>query len=315
MIQPAEAKAPATLRLYALNRVVDRDEAARIAIQKAFGLRFDDPHRMVEWASLAVELAASSRVSALAHGHLGNALRIRGDFAAAARELERAGQGRFARDPLLLELKSSLQQSVGDHPGAIVSLRSVAQAQDGEDDRDRQPRILAKVGLVLSETGHREEAAEVFQAALESVVADESVGRAAVFGLAGALASSQPGRALAVLDKARPLFEGSPTLVRLKMTWLRGRIAMTCRDDELALTNLAEAHDGFRGVGLLHESSLIVLDRAVHEWRCGRARTAFQLVEPIPALLTRLGAPAQASKAAAVRNLMSLGGRQELPLP
>lgn|GEM_PF-6867091 len=299
-------QSPGAVRLLALNGVLPLDTAARIAIGRAWDLRFADAQEMLVWANLAVELAESPQVCSLAHAHLGNALRIAGQFAEARHHLDLADQLQERPGPLLLEFRASLLENVGVFDEALVCLRSAGRLRADEGDADGDAKIQAHRGHILTEAGHHSEAAQAFRKALEVVRQDPDVARAAVHGLAHALArSGQPYRALAVLREAQPIFDQDyNTLVRLRIAWLLGRIAMVCGADDLAVSNLEAAHLGFVEKSLLFETCLTALDLAVQHTRCGRAMAAHHVLDPVPELLSQLGVAADAEIAAALRHLV-----------
>jgi tetratricopeptide (TPR) repeat protein len=261
---------------------------------------------MLEWASLAVELAESPLIRSQSHAHLGNALRIVGRFAEARHHLDLAGQIPDHSEVLLLEFRASLFENTGEFNQAMVCLRSAGRLRAEDDDIDGQAKLQAHKGHVLTEAGHHLEAAQAFCEALDNVQDDLDVARAAVHGLAHALArSGQPQRALAVLRKAEPLFEaGNNTLARLRVDWLLGRIAMVCDSDVIAVASLESAHYGFAEQDLCQETCLTALDLAIHHARSGRPTTAHDILAPVPELLVQLGVDSDAELAAALRLLL-----------
>jgi tetratricopeptide (TPR) repeat protein len=297
---------PGAVRLLALNGVLQRDAAAKTAVDRAWDLRFADAQEMLAWANLAVELAESPPVRSRSHAHLGNALRIAGQFDEARHQLDLADQLQDHPDPLLLEFRASLFENVGIFGEALTCLRSAGRLRADEGDADGDAKIQAHKGHILTEAGHHLEAAQAFCKALETVRQDPDVTRAAVHGLAHALArSGQPYRALAVLKEAQPIFDqGDNILIRLRIAWLLGRIAMVCDADDLAVANLEAAHLGFAEQHLLFETCLTALDLAVHHTRCCRAMTAHRILNPVPELLSELGVVADAELAAALRHLL-----------
>lgn len=296
---------PGAVRLLALNGVISRDTAARTAVDRAWDLRYVDPQEMLVWANLAVELAESPEVCSLSHAYLGNAFRIAGNFPEAREHFDLAGQIHDHPDPLLLEFRASLLEHMGSFDQALTCLRSAGRLRAAEGDVDGQAKVLAKKGLVLTESGHHLESAQTYLEALELVQSDHDVTRASVHGLAHALArSGQPHRALAVLRKAQPLLDQGDTLFQLRVTWVLGRIAMVCGDDPLALASLEAAHRGFTEKQLTYETCLTALDLAVHHARCGRAMTAHEILDPVPELLDQLGVPARAEMTATLRHLL-----------
>ena len=299
-------QSPGAVRLLALNGAISRDVAAQTAIDRAWGLRFANAQKMLDWANLAVELAESPLVRARSLAHLGNALRISGRFAEARHNFDLAGQIPDHPEALLLEFRASLCENTGDFNEAMICLRSAGRLRAEDGDIDGQAKLQAHKGHVLTEAGHHMEAAQAFCEAIENVQDDHDVARAAAHGLAHALArSGQPHRALAVLRKAEPLFEhGNNTLARLRVEWLLGRIAMVCDSDSIAVASLEAAHYGFAEQGLCQETCLTALDLAVHHALCGRPTTAHDILAPVPELLTQLGVDSDAELAAALRLLL-----------
>jgi tetratricopeptide (TPR) repeat protein len=279
-------QSPGAVRLLALNGALQRDTAARIAIDRAWDLRFADSQEMLVWANLAVELAESRQVRSRSHAHLGNALRIAGQFAEAGHQLDLADQLQDCPDPLLLEFRASLLENVGVFDDALTCLRSAGRLRAEDGDVDGDAKINAQKGHILTEAGQHSEAAQAFRKALEKVERDPNVARVAVQGLSHALArSGQPFLALVVLQEARPLLDQGDALFQFRVTWLLGRIAMVCGADDLAVTNLEAAHHGFARKQHLFETCLTALDLAVHHTRCGRAMTAHHILVPVPELL------------------------------
>jgi tetratricopeptide (TPR) repeat protein len=260
---------------------------------------------MLDWAQLAVELAESPDVLAMAHAHHGNALRIRGRFTEARRELDVAAQLQVEPNTTLLEFRASLLEELGEFSESLVILRAAGRLRAKAGDADGEAKVLATKGHVLSEAGHHFEAAEAFQGALELVERDPNVVRAAVHGGAHALARcGQPYRALLILREAEPLFaEGNP-LSALRVAWLLGRIGSQCEEDAFAIAQLEHARFGFETRGMLHEVCLIALDLALHHARYGRVQTAHALLEPLPSLLFELGIEAKAEFSAALSQLL-----------
>jgi tetratricopeptide (TPR) repeat protein len=260
---------------------------------------------MLVWANLAVELAESPEAGSLSHAHLGNALRIAGNFPEARQHLDLAGQLDDRPDPLLLEFRASLFEHMGDFDQSLGCLRTAGRLRAAEGDVDGKAKILTKKGIVLTEAGHHPEAAQAYLEALNLVQSDPDVGRTAVQGLAHTLArSGQPHRALAVLREGQPLLDQGDTLFQLRVTWVLGRIAMVCDDDPLALASLEAAHLGFTEKQLTYEACLTALDLALHHARCGRAMIAHQILDPVPELLDQLAVPARAEMTATLRHLL-----------
>jgi len=298
-------QSPGAVRLLVLNGVLSRDAAARAAVGRAWDLRYTNSQEMLDWARLAVEVAESPDVRSLSHAHLGNACRVAGRFTEARQQLDLAGQFQKQPDSLLLEFRASLLENTGVFEQALACLRTAGRLRAADGDVNGQAKILAKKGVVLTESGHHPEAAQTYREALELVQCDPDVGRAAIHGLAHTLArSGQPHRALAVLREGRPLLDQGDILFQLRVTWLFGRIAMVCGDDLLALDSLEAAHQGFAREGLLFETCLTALDLAVHHARTGRPMVAHQILDPVPELLFQLGVSADAEIAATVRSLV-----------
>jgi tetratricopeptide (TPR) repeat protein len=298
-------RTPGAVRLLTINGSLNGDDAAREAISRAWGLRFTDAHAALVWAELAVELAESSAVLALAHAHVGNTLRICGRLTEAQQELDLAAKLQPEPTATLLEFRASLLEELGEFAESLAILRVAGRLRAKAGDADGEARVLATKGHVLSEAGHHYEAAEAFQRALELVDRDADVIRAAAHGGAHALARcGQPYRALLILRETEPLFaEGNP-LSALRVAWLLGRIGSQCKEDAFAIAQLEHARLGFEGRGMMHEVCLIALDLALHHTRYGRVQTAHCLLEPLAPLLFELGIEAKAEFAAALKQLL-----------
>ena len=230
--QPWQNNTPGAVRLLALNGVLQPDAAAKTAVDRAWDLRFADAQAMLVWANLAVELAESPQVRSHSHAHLGMPCGSPASLMRRAASLTSLSQLQDGPDPLLLEFRASLLENVGIFGEALTCLRSAGRLRADEGDVDGDAKIQAQKGHILTEAGQHPEAAQAFRQALEKVQADPDVARAAVQGLAHALArSGQPSRALAVLREARPLFDEGAALFQFRVAWLLGRIAMVCGDD------------------------------------------------------------------------------------
>jgi tetratricopeptide (TPR) repeat protein len=294
VISPALAKSPGGLRLLALNRVISPDEAAQEAIDRAWGLRFEDPRGMLDWSRMALELARSPGVAALAHAHLGNANRVNARLAVARLHLDLATRHGVCVGPLLLEFRASLLKSVNKLEAALASLGIAANMRAEEGHPDGRAKVLTSIGQVLDAAGRYSEAAEVLQEALETAVADTAVVRSAVHILAHSLSKlGQPERALSVLQKAEPVLETPGLTQGLRGAWLRGLIAMRCGDEDPAFVNLEKALTGFTSVGLSYETCMITIHLATLHTRCGHIKEARRLFKRVPNLLSRLDALAR----------------------
>jgi tetratricopeptide (TPR) repeat protein/DNA-binding XRE family transcriptional regulator len=137
----------------------------------------DSSARAVELADLALliarlvpeEAGLSAALQAWAHAHLGNALRVQGDHAAAERELDRAcelhaSSAAFDRlfDPArLLGFEASLRRDQRRFDEALILLED-ALLYEGSTLR---PQLLINKARLLRELGEAEAALEVFQRA------------------------------------------------------------------------------------------------------------------------------------------------------
>jgi tetratricopeptide (TPR) repeat protein len=269
---------------------------------------------MIPLASFAAEVATEPRLRALAQAHLGNAHRICGDFRSAEKYLDLAAEF-LNSDPLFLEFRASLFENTSKLDQAIHCLRAAGRLRASSGDQEGHAKVLVSTGHVLNEAGRHSEAVQVFASALDSVVADLDLFRAAAHGLAHALSrSGQPFRGLTVLREVAPAFEAADATSRFRISWLLGRIAASCGVDHLAASNLAAARQGFASKGLVQETCLTSLELALHHTRMGRLAFAQELLAGIPELLRELGVDAEADKATTARTLLEWSTPQAIAL-
>lgn len=92
--------------------------------------------------------------------------------------------------------------------------------------------------------------------------------------------SGRPGEALAVLEKARPLYKRFPdTYTQLRLHWLEGRIASNLGELEEAESTFQQLWEELRVRDLTHELVLISIDLAEVFVKRGEPNRAAELAE------------------------------------
>ena len=251
----------------------------------------------IEPASVGGE-AAKIDLQAAAWATLGNAYRLAADFSGAraaldeALRLSRSGTG----DPLeragILSLEASWLVDMGEFEAAEMQLAEVLTAQRGSGNLHQQGRTLLKMGVAIGyidpERGiaHVENALTLLDAAREP-----RLELCAQHALAHCLSDAgRPRRALAVLDRARPLYKQFPDdYTQLRLHWLEGRISRQLGHLPEAVSIFRQMWEEFRVRDLNHEIVLLSIDLAEAYAAGDRFEEAARVVEEIYPIMARWG--------------------------
>lgn len=279
-----------------------------LLIDRSFDQGFDDPAQALQTAELAV--AVADRLAAAHYGrsvvhdlrarawaYLGNACRIRGDFAAAERALARAEALAEAgsADPLeearILDLRASLLADQGGLEEAAELLDVVIDICDEVRDLHRKGRALLSKGLLLGDAGEPESAVELITAGL-SLIRWEEEPRLVLIARHNLIAFlTDCGRceqARLQLEHLRlSLRDSVPPWLEARLLWLEGRIAAELDRLDEAETLMREAQRFFLELGRDYDATLTTLDLAKVHLRQGKDFEVRQLADRLlPRLLT-----------------------------
>jgi tetratricopeptide (TPR) repeat protein len=254
-----------------------------------------DPAEAVDIVRLAITVAEQLDTAALgekrvadflanAWAALGNVKRIASDFEGArsafneAWRFVAAGTG----DPLeaahIIGLEASYIKDIGEFETAESSLEEALEIYRKAGDPHQQGRILLKMGDVIGYANPGRGLAHIRKAlALIDTARDPRLELCARHDLAKFLnESGQAEEALAVLDRARPLYrQFQDSFTQLRLHWLEGKIAANLGDFAGAESILGQLWEEFRVRDLNQEVVLVSIDLAkVLTWKGDVARAA-----------------------------------------
>lgn len=268
-----------------------------------------DPAEAVDVVRLAVLVAERLDASRLgepqradvragAMAALGNALRIAEDFEESRQAFDRAwhllrqGTG----DPLeragLISLEASYQKDVGELELAESSLEEALEIYRKAGDSHLQGRILLQMGEIIGHADPVRGIAHLRKAlALLDFSREPRLELSAQHALAQFLSDSgQPEEALAVLERARPLYEQfQDELVQLRLHWLEGKIAARFGELAEAESIFAQLWDELHARGLHQEVVLVTIDLAQVLTRKGETARAAELASQCFSIMQHWG--------------------------
>jgi tetratricopeptide (TPR) repeat protein len=274
-------------RLYMRSEPAEAVDIVRLAIVVAEHL---DP-----------EVVGEKRVAdlrAAAWASLGNVKRLASDFEGSRRAFNEAwriseeGTGEPVEAAYILSLEAVYMRDMGEFETAEAALEEALELYGRVGDRHQQGRTLLKmgdaIGYVLPDRAllHIQRGLTLIDAGKEP-----RLDLCAQHDLAWFLNDSgRPEEALAVLDRARPLYKQFPDeWTQLRLHWLEGRIARN-------LGELAEAEDiykqlweEFQARNLHHELVLLSIDLAELLVFKGEPKRAADLVEQCYPILKSWG--------------------------
>ena len=210
-------------------------------------------------------------LKATAWAALGNAKRIAEDFEGSRRAFNEAwrilegGTGDPTEEARLISLEASYMKDIGEFEVAETSLEEALQLYRKVRDTHEQGRVLLKMGEIIGhlhpERGlaHIQNALALFEREREPLLEI-----CAQHALAWFLNDSgQPEEALAVLERARPLYrQFRDDLIQLRMHWLEGRVAYRLGEYDEAESIFAQLWEEFRARNLNQEVVLVTIDLA-----------------------------------------------------
>ena len=287
---------PAAARLFFANCASSGHDRLAVA-EHGYSLRYTDPAAMLAWceaAAVNIPLSFPPSEAGLLLALLGNAHRVTYNFAEAETYLRKA-LAVSPSEPRILEFYAALLKDSGQLGSAAEFLRRAGTAQCGEG----APRIivisLIEFGVVLSDLGLPEQAAESTRGALDIVgllpESDERerLARVGVQNLAKCLVDAgKPQQALWLLKLCRERLIQGGEFFGLKVDWLTADIAGALGEVDNAVAGYQALRERYAELGRLREAALVTLDlaRLLLEPRPLQAREEALSVWPI---LERLG--------------------------
>lgn len=272
----------------------------------SFAALFEDPRRAVALARRAVTAAEAiedgpetaplrADLRALAHGQLGNALRVSSDLRGAEAALDRAfdeadaGTGDLLVRARLLSLAASLRSDQSRFAEAVDLAGRAARLYRRLDDDHGRGRTLLKQATFHAYRGDLEAACVRLANALEGIdaKAEPRLALTAHHNLASYLDRlGRSDEALAELTAAEELC--TAPLDRLRQRWLRGRIDLHRGDGAAAEAALWEVRSGFLELGIGYDAALVSLELAALFAEQGRNAELHRLAdEMVPVFAAR----------------------------
>lgn len=276
--------------------------------------RQTNPAGVVDIVQLAIEVAerldsatlGKERVGDLrarAWAALGNAKRIAEDFEGARLAFKEAwhlleiGTGDPIERARLIDLESSYMKDIGEFERAESSLRQALEIFKKAGSLHEEGRVRFKmgdaIGYVYPERGiaHLRKALALIDGAKEPFLEV-----CAQHALARFLCDlDQPEEALAVLERARPLFDQFPgDLVQLRFHWVEAKIAYHLGEYPEAEVLFAYLWQEFRARNLNQEVVLVAIDLAQVLIAKGEVARAAQLAAECYSIMKNWGLPKDA---------------------
>lgn len=282
-------------RWASLNEPAEGVDIVRLAILVAERI---DPTQIGE------ERAADLRITGWTA--LGNALRIAEDFDGARQALNEAwrllkeGTGNPVEEVRLISVEASYMKDLGDFELAEAALAEALQFARKLGDAHEQGRILFQMGDVIGHVSTERGIAHIRKAlALIDGPRDRRLELCALHDLALYLNDGgQPEEALAVLERARPLYaQFQDDLTQLRLHWLEGKITHSLGEIEEAEVILAQLWEEYRARSLYQEVVLITIELAQLLTEKGEPERAARLAAESFAIMKGWGLRADALSA------------------
>jgi len=300
---PEDAYDAAFDRLSAALGGRDAEVDVEALLQRAWGLRHDDPEEMRRTARRAViaagGLSAQTDLLSRAWAVYGNACRIAGDLTEAQQALDRAAEilGPGAGNPedraRLYELQASLESARGNDDLALAALDASYALHQERGDRHMAGRALITKGLYTGWAGRSRDAFRITQRGLDMVeeAREPELVLAAIHNQIWFLVESGRLREARSLLGAHRDELATDEAQRLDLLWLEGRILAGLRNGRRALVDLEAAEQGFAAAGRRSQAASVKLDQAAIHLRLGDAARALSLVRAAEEAFLQLEAP------------------------
>jgi len=276
-------------------------------LETSYGLRFEDPDRMVDLAKAACavadrldrrrygrQLVADFRARGL--GELGNAHRVADDFEAAGqafgRAQEVAGEETLSAAVLarLSELMASYCADLRRFPEAISLLEQARDSYAECSDQKGLERVLLKLAHTLGLANEPERAVITYLSALREMRPESTSWLPLIHGLATYLVECGfYDLADSLLRRHPRLYRRAGKLFQYRLFWLKGRIAAGLHDYGKAEGLLQTARLVFLRANQTYDSALVALDLAAVYVRLGRRKEVILLVDQMLRAFQSLG--------------------------
>jgi len=302
-----ELEAASPLRQEMLVRNANRflnPDLVKLLLERSHSLRYEEPHRMLWAARLAVAIAERltfedpaeerrlSDLCATCFFQLSNALRVSGDLAAAetaaheAQKFLHRGAGSPMARALVYEGLGSLRtaqlryhEAAHLYSAAVELLRETCRP-------DLVGRALVGQAIAAGESGAPEAALELLFEAIPKVKGDVRLTLAACHAVVRFLIDcGRIDEAACRWIELRALYDKlDEPMLRIKASWLEGLLLKAQGRYPAALKMLESAHAGFRQRSLSYDAALVSLDMADCFFRLGRREKLRQALSEVMTL-------------------------------
>jgi tetratricopeptide (TPR) repeat protein len=257
-----------------------------------------DPAEAVDICHLAIQVAGRldsprmgpervADLQAAAWAALANTQRVASDFEGARqafnqawRVLEEHGTNDASERATLLSLEASYMKDIGEFETAEIALEEALELYKAAGDPHRQGRVLIQMGEIIGHVAPERGITHIRKAlALIDFSQEPRLDVCAHHALAWFLSDlGRPEEALAVLDRARPLYQQSQDeLIQLRLHWLEAKIAHRRGDLPEAETIFQQLWEEFRVRDLNQEVVLVSIELAEVLTKKGEAARAADL--------------------------------------
>jgi tetratricopeptide (TPR) repeat protein len=281
----------------------------RALLDAARWLGWSDPREAVEIVTLAIGVAArldpaavggedaATDLQAMAWAILGNARRLASDLEGAREALNEAWrlQDEGSGDPLLkaqiVSLDASYVRAMGDFDTAVAVLEEALTIHRAAGDLHEQGRILLQMGATIGYADPERGLSYLREAlGLINTSREPRLELCAQHDLAYfSVDAGRPQAALAILDRARPLYQQFPDdWAQLRLHWLEGRIARGLEHYDEAAFSLRDVWQAFNERGRTYDGLMVAIELAETHAASGEyLRAATFAAEVYPILVER----------------------------
>ena len=261
-----------------------------------------DPQEAADIAQLALDIsellapaavgaeAASNDMRATAYSVLADCRRMASDLEGARQAIAEAwkwneeGEGDHLDKAEIYYADAAYAATIGEFETAVTILKKALALYRAADDAHLQGRTLIRMGETLGHV-NPEKALAYIERGLERMnpVREPHLALLAQHALAEFLcAAGRPREALAILDRARPLYrEFREDMVQLRLHWLQGRVAHGLGSFGEAADILRQVREEFRARDLHRDFLMVSIDLAEAHVAAGEMATALRLLAKI----------------------------------
>lgn len=248
-------------RWYSRNDPLEAVNIVRLAVSQA---------EILDAAAVGGARAAAD-LRARGFAILGNALRLAADLAGARQAIDEAwrlhgeGTGDLLQKAQLTGFDASLIRAMGEFETAEAALEEALEIYQAAGDHHMQGRTLLKMGNAIGYANPARGIEHICRAlALINTAKEPRLELCAQHDLAWFMTDAgRPEQALAILDRARPLYKQFPDpWTQLRLHWLEGRIARGLGHLEEASSTLGQLWERFQAHDLKQELVILSIDLA-----------------------------------------------------